>query len=165
MAAKAVRVALSSARPSRICSSKHLWPFASRLRHPEVPACDVIMKTVLVLSSNPAFPETIASAVSAAAFKIVHRVEVAQAEPLLRAKIVDVCIIDFEADQMQASWAMEQTRSMSPGSAIIAFIPENNMQWMEEAYLHGAWHVLTKPVRPRIIAALLERHRESVKTP
>ena len=122
------------------------------------------MKTVLVLSSNPAFPETISSAVSAAAFKIVHRVGVSQAEPLLRANIVDLCIMDFEADQMQGTWALDQVRRMSPASAIIVFIPENNMQWLEEAYLHGAWHVLTKPVRPRTLATVLERHGESGKS-
>ena len=123
------------------------------------------MKTVLVLSSNPAFPETISSAVNASAFKIVHRVDLSQAEPLLRASIVDLCIIDFEADQFQGAWALDQVRRMSPASAIIVFIPENNLQWMEEAYLHGAWHVLTKPVRPRTLAALLERHTESAKSP
>src|SRR5437899_1528607 len=123
------------------------------------------MKTVLVLSSNPVFAETISSAVNPAAFKIVHRVDVAQAEPLLRANIVVVCIIDFEVDQLQGTWLLDQIRRMSPGSAIIVFVPETNLAWVEEAYLHGAAHVLVKPVRPRAIAVLLERQPEPAKGP
>ena len=123
------------------------------------------MKTVLVLSSNPVFAETISSAVNPAAFKIVHRVDVAQAEPLLRANIVVVCIIDFEVDQLQGTWLLDQIRRMSPGSAIIVFVPETNLAWVEEAYLHGAAHVLVKPVRPRAIAVLLERQPEPAKAP
>src|SRR2546423_11294861 len=75
---------------------------------------EIVMKTVVVLSSNPAFPEAISSGVDASAFKIVHRVDVTQAEPLLRANIVDLCILDLQSDQLQGSWAIEQLQRMSP---------------------------------------------------
>lgn len=115
------------------------------------------MKTVLALSSSPAFPETIASGLSASRYKIVHRVDLRLAEPLLRANIVDLCIVDLETDEIQGSWIIDQLRRLSPHSPIMVFIPERTMQWEEDAYLRGVSHVLTKPVRPRLLETLVER--------
>ena len=71
------------------------------------------MKTVLVLSSNPAFPGAITAGLSTSAFKIIHRIEAREAEPLIRANIVDLCIVDFESDQIDSSWKIVQLRRLS----------------------------------------------------
>jgi signal transduction histidine kinase len=116
------------------------------------------MKTVLVLSSSPAFPETIAAGLDSAMFKIVHRMDIRQAEPLLQAQFVDVAIVDLENDSIQNNWTLEQLKRVSPRAPIIAIVPEqNHSQSEEDAYLNGASHVLTKPLRVRALAALLER--------
>ena len=115
------------------------------------------MKTILLLSSSPAFPETISSGLDVVAFKVIHRVNAGQAEPLLQADIVDICLLDLEADQLQSTWSIEQLRRIAPHCPIIAFIAQSDSQGEEEAYVHGVSYVLTKPVRPRILATVMER--------
>jgi signal transduction histidine kinase len=52
---------------------------------------------------------------------------------------------------------VEKLRKMFPASPLMVFT--NNAQWeyQEEAYLLGATHVLNKPVRAKLLTALLER--------
>src|SRR5208282_4248549 len=40
---------------------------------------------------------------------------------------------------------------------IIAYTAESQSEWEEEAFLHGVTHVLTKPIRARLLGSLLER--------
>src|SRR5437870_5412976 len=115
------------------------------------------MKTILLLSSSPAFSEAMTTGLDPAAFQLIHRINVAQGEPLLRADIVDVCLLDLESDPLQGSWSIEQLRRIAPHCPTITFIPAGNAQLEEEAYLRGVSHVLTKPARPRMLTTLLER--------
>src|SRR6266705_3664234 len=115
------------------------------------------MKTVLVLSANREFLEAISAGLDSASFKTVSRVDLTQAEPLLRASIADVCIIDVAADEPQALWLLERLRRMSRDCPVIVFAESKNPQWEEEAYLQGALHVLAKPVQPRLLGTLIER--------
>jgi len=116
------------------------------------------MKTVLVLSSSPAFPETISAGLGSSVFKVVHRIDFRQAEPLLRAGMIELAIVDIEGDAIQTTWTLEQLRRISPRSPIIACVStQNHGEAEEDAYLQGASHVLTKPVRVRALSALVER--------
>src|SRR6266404_668652 len=110
------------------------------------------MKTVLVLSSNREFIEAISAGMDSSAFKVIQRVDLGQAEPLLRASIVDMA-----SDEPQALWLIERLRRISPDCPVVVFTDQKSLQWEEEAYLQGALHVLTKPVRPRMLRTLLDR--------
>src|SRR5947199_8236749 len=70
--------------------------------------------------------------------------------------MVDVLIMDVENRQMESGWNLEQIRHISPELPIIVFLDEKS-PWEEEAYLQGVSHVLSKPVRPRMLNALVER--------
>src|SRR5690349_20150356 len=115
------------------------------------------MRTLLVLAEHPDFAEAVRAAVDAGKYRVVHRTTVAGAEPLLVHSIVDACVLDLELSQVQGVWVLEKLRRLSPQCPVIIYAGGQPWHWEEEAYLRGAAQVLAKPVKPRLLAGLLER--------
>ncbi|HEU5395547.1 MAG TPA: ATP-binding protein [Verrucomicrobiae bacterium] len=115
------------------------------------------MKTILVLSPHPDFAEAIRTALSPEQYRIVHRVSVEEAEPLLTHNLAGVCVIDVDLMGVEGVWVIERLRRRDSKSPIIAYTEYSDSAWEEEAFLHGVTHVLTKPVRARLLNSLLDR--------
>ncbi|HLP77934.1 MAG TPA: ATP-binding protein [Candidatus Paceibacterota bacterium] len=115
------------------------------------------MKTLLVLAPHPDLVEALRQGLSAEQYRIVHRVGVDEAEPLLAHGLANACIVDAELTGVQEVWILEKLRRRAPKCPIILFTGSKQWEWEEEAYLKGATHVLAKPVRIRMLTALLDR--------
>ncbi|HXF09348.1 MAG TPA: ATP-binding protein [Desulfuromonadaceae bacterium] len=115
------------------------------------------MRTVLVLSSHPDFAETIRVSLNPEQYRIVHRLGVEEAEPLLTHDLASVCILDIDLMGVEGVWAIERLRRRTAKLPLIAYTAFSQSEWEEEAFLHGVTHVLTKPVRGRLLNSLLER--------
>ena len=115
------------------------------------------MKTILVISPHPDFVETVRVALNAEEYRVVHRMDVDGAEPLLVHGIASACIVDIDLLGMQGVWIIERLRKRDPKCPIIAYTAATSSDWEEEAFLQGVTHVLTTPVRPRLLNSLLER--------
>ena len=115
------------------------------------------MKTILVLSLHPDFAETIRAGLDAERYRVVHRLSVDDAEPLLVHGLVAVCIVDVDLMGVEGIWVIERLRRHDSKSPVIAYTAEIQSEWEEEAFLRGATHVLTKPVRSRLLNSLLDR--------
>jgi signal transduction histidine kinase/CheY-like chemotaxis protein len=115
------------------------------------------MKTILALSNHPAFAETIRAGLNPEQYRVVHRIGVDEAEPLLVHGLVAACILDTDMMDVELVWVIERLRRRDPKCAIIAYTAYSESAWEEEAFLHGLTHILTKPVRTRLLASLLER--------
>lgn len=115
------------------------------------------MKTILVLSPHPDFVETIRTALSGEEYRVVHRMSVEEAEPLLVHGIASACILDIDLMGVQGVWAIERLRRRDAKCPIIAYTASVTSDWEEEAFLHGVTHVLTTPIRARLLNSLLER--------
>jgi signal transduction histidine kinase/CheY-like chemotaxis protein len=115
------------------------------------------MKTILALSNHPAFAETIRAGLNPEQYRVVHRLGVDEAEPLLVHGLVAACILDTDMMDVELVWVIERLRRRDPKCAIIAYTAYSESAWEEEAFLHGLTHILTKPVRTRLLASLLER--------
>ncbi|MEO7298226.1 MAG: ATP-binding protein [Verrucomicrobiota bacterium] len=114
------------------------------------------MKTLLVLAQHPELADSIRECLSSEHYKVVYRLNIEDAEPLLIHGLVDASIIDVDLTDVQGIWIIEKLRRNLPRCPILLFSGPN-WEWEEEAYLHGVAHILTKPVRPRILNTLLER--------
>jgi len=114
------------------------------------------MKTLLVLAEHPEFPEAVRAAVNPEQYRLIHRTTLEEAEPFLVHGLADACILDVELANVQGIWSLEKLRRRASKCPIIVYTGAQ-WEWEEEAYLQGATHVLTKPVRPRMLAALLDR--------
>lgn len=115
------------------------------------------MKTILVLAPHPELAEIIRAGLSPENYRVVHRTSVEEAEPLLAHNLANACIIDVELSNVQSVWMLEKLRRRSPKCPLIIYTTAKQSDWEEEAYLQGATHVLTKPVRIRMLTALLDR--------
>jgi signal transduction histidine kinase len=115
------------------------------------------MKTLLVLAQHPELAEAIRASLSPEQYRIVHRAGVEEAEPLLAHGLASACIVDVELTSVQGVWMLEKLRRRAPKCPIIIYTGAKQWEWEEEAYLQGATHVLTKPVRIRMLTALLDR--------
>lgn len=115
------------------------------------------MKTLLVLAPHPELAETIRAGLNPEQYRVVHRVGLDEAEPLLAHGLVNACFLDVELTGVQGIWILEKLRRRDAKCPIIVFTGAKQPEWEEEAYLHGVTHVLAKPVRLRMLTALLER--------
>ena len=115
------------------------------------------MKTILVLSPHPDFAETIRANLNPEKCQVVHRLSVEEAEPLLVHGLVGACMLDVDLMDVEGVWVIERIRRFDAKTPIIAYTANIQSEWEEEAFLHGATHVLAKPVRGRLLNSLLER--------
>jgi signal transduction histidine kinase len=115
------------------------------------------MKTLLLLAEHPDLAEAVRAGLNSEQYRVLHRASLDEAEPLLVHGLVDACILDVELTSIQGIWAVEKLRRRAPKCPLLIYTGAKQWQWEEEAYLQGATHVLTKPVRARMLSALLER--------
>ena len=68
------------------------------------------MKTLLVLAAHPDFAETIRAGLSPEQYRVVHRADAQEAEPLLVHGLASACVLDLELLGAQGIWAIEKLR-------------------------------------------------------
>ena len=115
------------------------------------------MKTLLVLAPHPDLAEAVRSALSPEQYRVIHRLTLEEAEPFIGSARLDACLLDVEFAQVQAIWMIEKLRRQVPRCPLLVFASAQPWEWEEDAYLLGVTHVLRKPVRGRLLHALLER--------
>jgi signal transduction histidine kinase len=115
------------------------------------------MKTILVLSSHPDFAEAIRTSLNAEQYRVVHRHTVDEGEPLLVHGLIGACILDADLMGVECVWIIERLRRRDAKTPLIAYTGLPQSEWEEEAFLRGITHVLTKPIRPRLLNSVLDR--------
>jgi signal transduction histidine kinase len=114
------------------------------------------MKTILVLAPTPVLPDVIRPLLSPEEYRLIHRTDLADVEPLAKGSLIDACIVDAEEGDVRALWMIEKFRQFAGSTPIIVF-KGATWEWEEEAYLKGVSAVLSKPVRGRLLISMLDR--------
>jgi signal transduction histidine kinase/CheY-like chemotaxis protein len=117
------------------------------------------MKSLLVMAQHPELADSLRQGLNPEQFRVIPRYALDEAEPLLSHGLVEACILDLELTNLKGVWSLERVRRVAPNCPIIVYVNSTQHEWEEQAYLQGATHVLTKPVRPRMLSAVLERLR------
>ncbi|MBI3867534.1 MAG: response regulator [Verrucomicrobia bacterium] len=115
------------------------------------------MKTILVLAQNPELPCAIRSILESERYRLIHRPDIEEAEPLLKHGALDACLLDADQPQVQALWVIERLKELAPSLPIFVFSATRTPEWEEQLYTRGVNQVLAKPIRPRLLATLIER--------
>jgi signal transduction histidine kinase len=115
------------------------------------------MKTILVLSPHPDFAEAVRASLDAEKYRVVHRINVDEAEPLVVHGLAGACILDADLMGVESIWTIERLRRRDKKSPIITYTELTAADWEEEAFLHGVTHVLTKPIRAKLLNSVLDR--------
>jgi signal transduction histidine kinase/DNA-binding NarL/FixJ family response regulator len=116
-----------------------------------------LMRTILVLAEHPEFAASVRAAVNPERYRVVHRTGVDEAEELLQPHLVGLCVADADLTGVQALWLVERIRRRLPDCPLVIYTSTPRPEWEEEVYLQGVRHVLSKPVRARLLNALLDR--------
>lgn len=115
------------------------------------------MNTLLVVGQLPSLAQAIEAAVETTRYRVVHRTDLAEAAPLLSHGLADVCLVDADVAEVQGLWQIEKLRQQFPHVPVLVYCSQQPWAFEEEAYLNGVSHVLAKPVRARLLNAVLER--------
>ena len=91
------------------------------------------MKTILVLAGHPELAESLRAALDPERYRVVHRLNSDEAEPLLEHALVQVCVADAEVVETQGLWLFEKIRRRLPNAPIIVFVSEGPWALEEEA--------------------------------
>ena len=115
------------------------------------------MKTILVISPHPESADTIRAGLDPELYRVIHRVSQEEADPILTQLLVQAVILDLDTDVIQGMWTVDRLHRRLPGVPLIIYTDSRQSDWEEEAFSRGVSHVLSKPIRPRALNALLER--------
>src|SRR4051794_16520396 len=115
------------------------------------------MRTLLVVTQQAATATAFASTLDAAQFQLIVKEDVADAEFLLTRDAIDAAILDLDLTDARATRAIQQLKSFAPGCPILVYATTKQWEWEEDAYLQGVQHVLTKPIRGKLLSTLLNR--------
>jgi nitrogen-specific signal transduction histidine kinase/DNA-binding NarL/FixJ family response regulator len=123
------------------------------------------MNSVVVLAPHPQFADEVRAVAEPLGFRVVHRLTVEEAEPLLVHRIASVCLLDLEFSGIQAVWMVERILRRCPTCVILAFSAVRESDWEEELYLAGVRQVLGKPLRPKLLAQVLNELKTTSSRP
>lgn len=114
------------------------------------------MKTILVIAQTPALASALSTLLDREQYRILHETDL-QDEDSVNPSGVDLCVLDAELTNVQPIRVVEKIRRTFTGSPLIIYTNQAHWEYQEEAYLLGATHVLNKPVRTKLLTALLDR--------
>lgn len=115
------------------------------------------MKTILVISDQAALPAALRAALDRHRYTLVHHQTIDEARTLLEHRAADVLLLDSELTSVVPIRLLEQVREFLTSCPVFLFTSASQWEWEEEAYLLGVSHVLSKPVRARLLNSLLDR--------
>ena len=115
------------------------------------------MKTILVISPHPESGDVIRAGLDPEMYRVIHRAGQEEADPFLTQLLVQAVILDLDTDVIQGMWTADRIHRRLPRVPLIIYTDGRQSDWEEEAFTRGVSHVLSKPIRPRILTALLER--------
>ena len=87
------------------------------------------MKTLLVLAPHPEMSDAVRAALNPEKYRIIHRISIEEAEPLLTRGVLDGCVLDVELTNVQGIWVLEKLRRRMPHCPIIAYASTKEWQW------------------------------------
>src|SRR5450631_3456055 len=115
------------------------------------------MRTLLILTKQPPLAAAIQAVLDQTKYQIVAKENIWEAESLLSRGAIDASLIDVDLTDVRAVRLIEEMKNCAPNCPILIFTGAKNSEWEEDAYLLGVAHILTKPVRSKLLNTLLDR--------
>jgi signal transduction histidine kinase/DNA-binding response OmpR family regulator len=114
------------------------------------------MKTLLVIASQ-SIAHAVRTALEPDRYRLLEQSTFGEDELRLTASSIDGCIVEAELTTVEPLRAVRQIRRLLPGCPMILYATASVGQWEEEAFLLGVDHILSKPLRPRLLNSVLDR--------
>lgn len=117
------------------------------------------MKTIVVIGRQPVLADAVRAVLDPARHRVVHHSDLWTGGPPFNAATTDACLVDAELTDIRPIRLLTQLRRALPDRPLLVYSKAGQAEWEEEAYLAGVDGILTKPVRGRLLATLLDRLR------
>jgi DNA-binding NtrC family response regulator len=115
------------------------------------------MKTLLVISPNNNLAAAVRAALDSSRYRVIEHESFREDQLRLTGASIDLCVFDVDLTTVAPIRDIENLRRLLPRCPVILYASDSHWSWEEEAYLIGVSHVLTKPVRGRLLNSLLDR--------
>jgi signal transduction histidine kinase/DNA-binding NarL/FixJ family response regulator len=115
------------------------------------------MRTVLVIAPDAALAAAVRQALAPERYRVIEHTALREDELRLTASAVDACVFDADLTSIEPIRQVERLRRVLPHCPIILYASDSQWSWEEDAYLLGVDHILSKPVRARLLNSLLDR--------
>ncbi len=122
------------------------------------------MRTLLVISPNNHLAAAVRAALDGSVYRVIEHADFREDELRLTGPSIGVCVFDADLTSVEPMRHIERLRRFLPQCPVILYASDSHWRWEEEAYLLGVSHVLSKPVRGRLLNSLLDRVFET-RTP
>lgn len=120
------------------------------------------MKTVAVITPVPQFGEAIRAALDKADYRTMVYDQLRMAQSLLSRGAIDLIIFDADLTGIHAIRLIEEAAKLAPATPLLVYANARQWEWEEDAYLLGVRHVLSKPVRGKLLNHFLMQLSGSV---
>jgi signal transduction histidine kinase/DNA-binding response OmpR family regulator len=114
------------------------------------------MRELLVITSQPSIAEAVKVSLDPAKYAVVAKESARDAEALLTRGMIDAILLDAELTDIKAIRAIEEIRGVTLDCPILVLTAAKQWEWEEDAFVLGVAHVLMKPLRARLLNALLD---------
>src|SRR4051812_36992702 len=115
------------------------------------------MRTLLVVTRQSSLAAALGALLDGGKFQLISKEDVADAEFLLARGAIDAAVLDLELTDARATRSIEELRGFAPNCPVFVYTGSKQWEFEEDAYLLGVQHVLTKPVRGKLLNTLLAR--------
>jgi signal transduction histidine kinase len=114
------------------------------------------MRTILVIAPNPALAAAVRQALAADRYRVIELAALREDDLRLTASALDACVLDADLTSIEPIRQLERLRRVLPLCPVIIYASEMQRNWEEDAFLLGIKHILSKPVRARLLNCLLD---------
>lgn len=115
------------------------------------------MKTLLVIASQSPLVSAIRSVLDPALYRIVQPDGPGSEALLAMLPNSDAVIMDADLTTVGPIRTLDLLHHSAPNLPVMIYASASQWEWEEEAYLRGVNHILSKPVRARVLNTLLNR--------
>jgi nitrogen-specific signal transduction histidine kinase/DNA-binding NarL/FixJ family response regulator len=115
------------------------------------------MKTLLIISPNNHLAAAVRAALDSSRYRVIEHDSLREDELRLTGASIDLCVFDADLTTVEPIRNIERLRRLLPRCPMILYASDSHWSWEEGAYLLGVSHVLSKPVRGRLLNSLLDR--------
>ena len=114
------------------------------------------MRTLLVIAPDTGLAAAIRAALDPSLYRVIEHNEFRDDQLRLTGPSIDACLFDVDLTTVEPIRNIARLRRLLPRCPVILFASDSHWTWEEEAYLLGVSHILTKPVRGRLLNSLLD---------
>jgi DNA-binding NtrC family response regulator len=115
------------------------------------------MTNLLVIAPNNNLAAAVRVALDPSRYRLIEHDGFREEELRLTGAGIDLCIYDADLTTVEPIRNLERLRRLLPRCPVILYSDDSHWSWEEEAYLLGVSHILSKPVRGRLLNSLLDR--------